>query len=159
MFYDICHMPIMDLAVIATETISGPAHGYALMWRREEHSGGFYAPSPGMIYPALAYLDDAGEVLVEAQGNRKSYRITGSGEKRLNQHRDTVETLMAGLARIGSRMEDVRDAFSGLHDFDPAAAQDLHDARNRLKKTLFQKRGCSPDAARRIADILSPDKP
>src|SRR4051812_28966729 len=30
-----------------------PAHGYELIRDLEERSGGFYTPSPGVIYPAL----------------------------------------------------------------------------------------------------------
>ena len=132
-----------------------PAHGYELMQRLEQHSGGYYSPSPGMVYPALAYLDDAGQITAEAKGNRKSYRLTPAGEVRLALAREVVEGLMAGLARIGARMEEIRDAFSGLHDLDPVAANELHDARRRLKQALYQKRGCSPEEARRIADILN----
>ncbi|MDR3508103.1 MAG: PadR family transcriptional regulator [Caulobacteraceae bacterium] len=134
---------------------NGPAHGYELMRRLEEHSGGYYSPSPGMIYPALAYLDDAGEIVAEAQGNRKSYRLTPQGEHRLNQNRDVFDAHMSSLGQIGSRMQEVRDAFTGLHDQDPAAANDLHEARHRLKQALYQKRGCSPEEARRIADALN----
>ncbi len=33
-----------------------PSHGYELIKAIEERSGGFYTPSPGVIYPALTYL-------------------------------------------------------------------------------------------------------
>ena len=92
---------------------TGPAHGYELIRRLEEHSGGFYVPSPGMIYPALSYLDDAGEIAAEPQANRKSYRIASSGLERLIRHRDRVDQLMSRLARIASRMDEVRDALYG----------------------------------------------
>lgn len=134
---------------------AGAAHGYELMRRIEAHSGGYYSPSPGMIYPALAYLDDADEIAAEMDGNRKRYRLTPSGAERLGRNRDRVEALMSRLARIGARMDEVRDAFSGLHDQDPAAAKELHDARHRLKRALFERRGCSPEEARRIAEALN----
>src|SRR5271155_6053618 len=36
------------------------SHGYELIKTIEERSGGFYSPSPGVIYPALTYLEDVG---------------------------------------------------------------------------------------------------
>lgn len=132
-----------------------PAHGYELMRALEARSGGFYAPSPGMIYPALAYLDDAGEIAAEAQGARKRYSLTPAGLQRLDADRELVAAIMEGLSRIGSRMEEVRDAFAGLHDLDPAIAHELHEARRKLKRALFAKRGCAPEEARRVAAVLT----
>src|SRR5580698_5224904 len=43
-----------------------PRHGYELIKALEERSGGFYSPSPGMIYPALTYLEEIGHATVEA---------------------------------------------------------------------------------------------
>jgi DNA-binding PadR family transcriptional regulator len=34
----------------------GPAHGYAVMRRLEEMSGGLWRPSPGSVYPHLQML-------------------------------------------------------------------------------------------------------
>jgi DNA-binding PadR family transcriptional regulator len=33
-----------------------PSHGYELIKALEERSGGFYCPSPGMVYPMLLGL-------------------------------------------------------------------------------------------------------
>ncbi|MGI4797412.1 MAG: hypothetical protein ACRYG8_25855 [Janthinobacterium lividum] len=51
-------------------------------------------------------------------------------------------------------MSQVREAFAGLEDADPQAADELHQARHALKHALMRKRGCAPDEARRIAGIL-----
>ncbi len=131
-----------------------PAHGYELIRTLEERSGGFYAPSPGMVYPALTYLDEIGHAAVSQEANRKLYALTDAGRAHLAANQGQAEAILDGLARIGSRMEQVREAFSGLSDADPQAADELHRARHALKHALMRRRGCAPDEARRIARIL-----
>ncbi len=43
-----------------------PSHGYEIIKALDEHSNGFYVPSPGMVYPALTYLEELGFATVEA---------------------------------------------------------------------------------------------
>jgi DNA-binding PadR family transcriptional regulator len=132
-----------------------PAHGYELIRAVEERSGGFYAPSPGVIYPALTYLDEIGYAAVEQAGNRKLYSLTDAGRAHLEANRASAEAILDALARIGGRMDQVREAFAGFTDFDPGASDDLHRARHALRHALVRKRGCSPEEARRIAEILN----
>ena len=56
-----------------------PRHGYELIKAIEERMGGGYSPSPGVIYPTLSWLEDMGYAVPEAEGGRKSYRITPEG--------------------------------------------------------------------------------
>ncbi len=35
-------------------------------------SSGFYTPSPGMIYPALTYLEEIGYATVELEGSKSA---------------------------------------------------------------------------------------
>jgi len=132
-----------------------PAHGYELIRTLEETSNGFYTPSPGVIYPALTYLEEIGYAGVEPDGNRKLYRITDAGLGHLDAHRAAAQATLDALSRIGERMEQVREAFAGLDALDPRAADDLHRARHALKHALFALRDCTPDEARRIATILN----
>jgi DNA-binding PadR family transcriptional regulator len=130
------------------------AHGYELIRTLEETSNGFYTPSPGVIYPALTYLEEIGHAAVEPDGNRKLYRITDAGRAHLDANRSAAQSMLDALSRIGERMEQVREAFAGLDALDPRAADDLHRARHALKHALFSTRDCTPDEARRIATIL-----
>jgi DNA-binding PadR family transcriptional regulator len=132
-----------------------PAHGYELIRMLEERSGGFYAPSPGMVYPALTYLDEVGQAVAVQEANRKLYSITEAGRAYLAQHRDEADAILDVLSRIGGRMEHVREAFAGFGDVDPEAADELHQARHALKHALIRKHGCAPEEARRIARILA----
>ncbi len=51
-----------------------PRHGYEIIKALDERSKGFYIPSPGMVYPALTYLEEIGHATVEADGSRKLYQ-------------------------------------------------------------------------------------
>jgi DNA-binding PadR family transcriptional regulator len=144
-----------ELQLVLLALLAGrPAHGYELIRMLEERSGGFYAPSPGMVYPALTYLEEIGHADFTQDGNRKLYALTGAGRQHLADNKAAADAILLTLSRIGSRMEQVREAFSGLNDADPQAADELHRARHELKHALMRKRGCSPDEARRIAQIL-----
>ncbi|MCQ8278093.1 PadR family transcriptional regulator [Acetobacteraceae bacterium KSS8] len=131
-----------------------PAHGYELIRSLEERSGGFYAPSPGMVYPALTFLDEIGHAAVSQDGNRKLYTLTEEGRAHLNGKRADATAMLDMLLRIAARMEGVREAYAGLGDIDPDASDALFRARHGLKAALARARGASPDELRRIAGIL-----
>ncbi|GBQ81204.1 putative transcriptional regulator [Gluconacetobacter johannae DSM 13595] len=144
-----------ELQLILLALLAGrPAHGYELIRQIEEHSGGFYAPSPGMVYPALTYLDEIGHAAVTQEGNRKLYTLTDEGRADLESRREQADAILETLARIGSRMAEVRDAFAGVDAPDGPGGDALHQARHALKHALRRKRGCAPDEAQRIAAIL-----
>src|ERR1700751_2604728 len=76
-------LQLLILALLAEK----PSHGYEIIKGLEERSGGFYAPSPGMVYPALTYLEELGYASVEADGAKKLYRISEEGRAYLEQNR------------------------------------------------------------------------
>jgi DNA-binding PadR family transcriptional regulator len=131
-----------------------PAHGYELIKALEERSNGFYAPSPGVVYPALTYLEEIGHASVAQEGNRKLYSLTEAGKKYLGENRERAQAMLDVLKRIGERMEQVREAFAGVEDVDPSASDELHRARHRLRSLLMRTRGVRPNDARKIAEIL-----
>jgi len=69
--FDAADLQLIILAMLSEQ----PRHGYELIKTFEERSGGFYVPSPGVIYPALTYLEETGQAEVEASGTKKLYRI------------------------------------------------------------------------------------
>ncbi len=144
-------LQLLLLALLAER----PAHGYELIRTLEQRSGGFYAPSPGMIYPALTFLDEIGHASVSLDGTRKLYTLTEAGRAELAANRAHADAMLDMLSRIGTRMDGVRDAYAGLGDRDPAAADALHGARHALKAALMRTRDAGPDEARRIAAILA----
>ena len=68
-----------------------PRHGYEIIKALEEHSSGLYSPSPGVIYPALTFLEEGGYAVSEPEGNKKLYRITDAGCEYLEKNREVVE--------------------------------------------------------------------
>src|ERR1700722_5036054 len=103
-----------DLQLIILALLKEKArHGYELIKALKERSGGFYVPRPGMVYPALTYLEETGlAVVFESAGAKKLYRITPDGEARLKQDATIADAILTQLERMGRRMDRVREVFS-----------------------------------------------
>jgi DNA-binding PadR family transcriptional regulator len=146
-------LQLLILALLADK----PRHGYELIKALAERSNGYYSPSPGMIYPALTYLEEIGYATVEADGAKKLYSITVAGMSLLDENRAAVETLFSQLEWIGRKMEHLRRAMSGDDDAAdiPAEQRAVFEARQQLKAALAEKRHASADEQRRIAAILA----
>jgi DNA-binding PadR family transcriptional regulator len=56
-----------------------PAHGYEVMRRLEEMSGGLWRPSPGSVYPHLQMLEDEGMVQSTEQDGARTFALTDKG--------------------------------------------------------------------------------
>lgn len=143
-------LQLVILALLA----KAPAHGYELIRRLEERSGGFYKPSPGVIYPSLTYLEETGLAAVTQEGNRKLYSLTEEGKVHHEANKEEAARILDIMSRIGARMADVRDAFTGINDLDPTLGQEFHDARFALKTALKSRRGADAEELRRIVAIL-----
>src|SRR5713101_4793376 len=54
-----------DLRLVALALIAqAPRHGYEIMKLVEEKTAEWYSPSPGIVYPTLTFLEEAGYVTV-----------------------------------------------------------------------------------------------
>lgn len=83
-------MKILLLSLIEPQ----PRHGYELIRLVEGLFHGQYTPSPGVVYPSLALLEDLGHVTVETvESNRKRYSITDAGREFLAANRDSVDAV------------------------------------------------------------------
>jgi DNA-binding PadR family transcriptional regulator len=162
-------LQLLLLALLAEHA----SHGYELIKALDERSNGYYTPSPGMVYPALTYLEEIGHASVELQGAKKLYSITAEGLTHLEGQRATVDALLEQLAYIGQRMAQVRSAMGGggisddAADFDApqafggrgrgrdaAGEPEVRAARRSLKSALIEKSGAGVAEQRRIAAIL-----
>ncbi len=56
-----------------------PAHGYEVMRRLEEMSGGLWRPSPGSVYPHLQMLEDEGMVRSSEIDGTRTFALTEKG--------------------------------------------------------------------------------
>jgi DNA-binding PadR family transcriptional regulator len=136
-----------------------PRHGYEIIKALEQRSRGFYAPSPGMVYPALTYLEEIGHASLETQGARKLYHITDLGREHLEEQRARTDALFAQFSRVGERMEQLRRAMryeeSGEDPGDERhGSKPLLKARRALKSALAEAWSGSPEEQERIAAIL-----
>jgi DNA-binding PadR family transcriptional regulator len=140
--------------LILHQLAESPSHGYEIIKALEERSGGFYRPSPGMIYPALSYLEEIGYATVEADGAKKLYHITGTGKTKLAENRETIEALLKQFANIGGKMGNLRRAFAGEPDDTESGSSEMHAARRALRFALSEKKDSPKEEAKRIAEIL-----
>jgi DNA-binding PadR family transcriptional regulator len=152
-------LQLLLLALLAEK----PSHGYELIKAVEERSSGYYSPSPGMVYPALTYLEEIGYASVAPEGTRKLYSATDLGRKHLADNRTALETLLAQLQQIGRRMQKFRHALQpdaegeAADAGDPsqdAAVPELQVARFDLKLALAAKADAPRAEQLRIAAIL-----
>ncbi|WP_250515905.1 PadR family transcriptional regulator [Caballeronia sp. INDeC2] len=147
-------LQLLLLAMLA----EAPRHGYELIKALEDRSNGFYTPSPGMVYPALTYLEELGYATVELEGNRKRYALSDAGRDYLASNRERVDIMLAKLTHFARKMDLVRRAYMG-EEVDDAAdsgwAPELIAARRALKKALLLRTDASQDEQRRIAAILA----
>jgi len=68
----------------------------------EDQVGGAYSPSPGVIYPTLALLEELGHATVTpGDGAKKLYTITAEGRAYLDAYRPAVEALLARMQEAG----------------------------------------------------------
>jgi DNA-binding PadR family transcriptional regulator len=138
-----------------------PRHGYEIIKALDERSKGFYVPSPGMVYPALTYLEEIGHATVEADGARKLYHITDAGKEHLDSNQSTADALFAQFGRVGERMDRVRRAMRVEETGEESAAEherrgskELQRARRELKAALIDKWDASREEQQRVAEIL-----
>jgi DNA-binding PadR family transcriptional regulator len=141
------NLQLVILAMIAEK----PRHGYEIIKELEERSSGFYAPSPGVIYPALTYLEEIGYATVTSDASRKLYSPTEAGLAFLKERRDVADAIISQIERVGQKMEHVRRAFSREDWRSP----EMMAARRLLRSALDDKRDASLEEQRRIAEILA----
>jgi DNA-binding PadR family transcriptional regulator len=123
-----------------------PMHGYELMKRLEDRSGGIYRASAGTIYPTLQQLEDEGLVAAETLDGKKVYKPSDAGRRELEDRDETVRSIW----RRARRWEDWRGAF------DPDAAE-IRGPAERLVKAAFRaasgERSTQPQIER-VREIL-----
>ena len=102
-----------DLRLIALALIAEqPRHGYEIIKLLEDKTAGWYSPSPGIVYPTLTYLEEAGYVTAQADGAKKLYTITDEGRAHLAENRDFVDAVLERMSAIGEKATRIREHFA-----------------------------------------------
>ena len=108
--FDYGEIRLLILAMVADR----PRHGYEIIKDITERFEGRYAPSPGVIYPTLAWLEDMGYITIEAgESGRKLSRLTAEGAAFLKANRAAIDELMARKAPA-TAPGSIRHAMDGL---------------------------------------------
>ena len=132
----------------------GPKHGYEIIKLLEERAQGFYAPSPGAIYPTLQLLEDLGLVRAESDQDRRVYDLTDAGRAELEANADLVDSIWAGFAgpdhagvdgpglgfladELADLMRTVKHVFRAVyHGTDPETLRQVRLALERCKNDI-----------------------
>jgi PadR family transcriptional regulator PadR len=92
----------LDLLILKAVSL-GPLHGYAVLLRLQQLTGGALAIEQGALYPALYRLEHQG--LLEArwgvsENNRRArfYTLTPAGRKRFREEAASWSTLVAVMS-------------------------------------------------------------
>jgi DNA-binding PadR family transcriptional regulator len=147
-----------DLRLILLALIAeAPRHGYEIIKLIEDKTEGGYSPSPGIVYPTLTYLEEAGLLTEQLDGSKKLYTITTEGRAHLKANRDLASMVLERLIAIGTRFarsrrqaEDGADGrrFSKLPPLVRAALENLRTlAAERLERDA--------EAEPKIVDVLA----
>lgn len=137
--------------IVLTLLEQQPRHGYDIIKALEAHSLGFYAPSPGMVYPILTFLEESDQATVSAAGNKKLYTITDTGRAALDANRERADAILERLQQAGQQMQQMQQMYAE----ETAGAGDvLHETVHALRAVLRDKRAASAEEKQRIAEVL-----
>lgn len=141
---------LLALALIAEQ----PRHGYEIIKVLEERTEGWYAPSPGIVYPTLTYLEEAGHVTAQADGAKKLYSITGDGRAYLDEHRSFVDAVLERLDAVGAEVR-ARRADQGEGRPGPRMPRLVHAALENLRDVAAERLKSNGDTEAKVVEVLA----
>lgn len=152
-------LKLLALALIAEQ----PRHGYELIKLIEEKTSGAYSPSPGVIYPTLTFLEEAGYVTAISEGAKKRYAITDEGKAYLEENRDIADMVLERLATIGKKVARMRRRFRRDDEDEgrnvprlvDAALDNLRSAAVKRLEAEGETEAPAGDVETRIVEILA----
>ena len=143
-----------DLRLIALALIAEqPRHGYEIIKVLEDKTAGWYSPSPGIVYPTLTYLEEAGYVTAQADGAKKLYTITDEGRAHLDENRDFVDAVLARLAAIGDGMR--RRYGDQRSDREGGVPPLVRAAFDNLREVIRQRLDDDAAAETKVVEVLA----
>jgi DNA-binding PadR family transcriptional regulator len=154
-----------DLRLIALSLIEkSPRHGYDLIKALEELSSGIYSPSPGVVYPTLTFLEEAGYATSTTEGSKKVFAITDAGRAHLEENREIVDGVLEQIERFGEKMAKAREWFNwaddapagrGRRDQRHALRSEFHAIRRRIRAALAEIVDAPAETQQQALDILN----
>ena len=146
-----------DLRLIALGLIAEqPRHGYEIIKVLEDKTAGWYSPSPGVVYPTLTFLEEAGYVTAQTEGAKKLYTITEEGRAHLEENRDFVDAVLEKMAALGERVTSMRRRFGRGEDTDDRPSTPLlRAAFDNLRAAALQRIEDDADAEAKVVEVLA----
>ncbi len=100
---DILH-GTLDLLILKAVSL-GSLHGYGVLLRIQQVSGGAFTVEQGALYPALYRLEERGMLASEwgvSNNNRRAkyYRLTRRGERRLREQTESWNRRASAIAMV-----------------------------------------------------------
>ena len=133
---------------ILTLLAEEPMHGYQIIQRLGDRSGGMWRPSAGSVYPTLQQLEDEGLVKGEERDGRKVFALTDDGRK-------------AAAQSAGSpapwEMSGSEGATSLYGQFRPLAAAVAQVSQVGSPETLAKAQAILMEARRSLYRLLAED--
>jgi DNA-binding PadR family transcriptional regulator len=145
-----------DLRLIALALIAeAPRHGYEIIKLLEEKTADWYSPSPGIVYPTLTYLEEAGYVTASTEGSKKLYAITDEGRAYLQANRELVDVVLNRLTAFGERVNRWRRNARGERE-DRGSLPPLVEATlDHLRQAVGKRLEGDAEAEARLVEILA----
>jgi len=144
-----------DLRLVALALIAeAPRHGYEIIKLLEEKTADWYSPSPGIVYPTLTYLEEAGYVTASTEGSKKLYTITDEGRAYLESNRDLVDVVLDRLTALGERVSRWRRAARSDREDRRTLPPLVEAALDHLRATLGNRLDDDGEAEARLVEIL-----
>lgn len=144
-----------DLRLVALALIAeAPRHGYEIIKLLEEKTSDWYSPSPGIIYPTLTYLEEAGYVTASTEGSKKLYTITDEGRAYLETNRDLVDVVFDRLSALGERVNRWRRTARAEREDRRELPPLVEAALDHLRATLGKRLQSDDEAEAKLVEIL-----
>lgn len=145
-FFERGELPLALLSLLE----EGPQHGYELMKRLEQRSGGIYQASAGSVYPTLQQLQDEGLARSEsAEGGKRVYQLTEAGRAELAEKADAVGEIWGR-----AEQDEWGDWGNAMH---PDASEILRPAFRVMRsafKAAYRAAARDPGRVERVREIL-----
>ena len=145
---------ILDVLASAPE----PMNGYQVIQQIGERSQEAWKPSPGSVYPTIAWLQDE-ELVEDAPTGRKTIQVTEAGRQYVADHADEIATMWRSFEHeVPEGEADLRQvigqtvgaiiqvASTGTPDQRDKAVQILAETRRRLYGLLAEGPDAETDA-------------
>ena len=145
-----------------------PMSGSEIMTEIEKSTNGYWKPSPGSVYPLLAWLQDKGHIkdAPEQEPGIKRYMLTEEGKRFLKEQAEAREEFGRRFKNLGSApefmgpiplhfgREDVKELRRATKDLAVSVRDFFHEMRHEYSKEAVEEaKRTMEEATKKIQDL------